>query len=191
MGLFGKKEEKKKLSNTRFNSDMNLPKLPELPSLNLNNQREEIPQLPSFPSTSFGEKLSQDAIKDAVSGQKKGEGSWANELPKEGMSQEQKGLIEELEEPELKMPEIPSGFEDAAKIVKSNEPIFIRIDKFEESLKLFDKTKTNINEIEKLLKDIKRVKEEEEKELEFWNQEIQSIKNQIETIDKSIFSKIE
>ena len=46
-------------------------------------------------------------------------------------------------------------------------------------------------EIERLLADIKRIKDEEEKELESWNREIQMIKTQIELADKEIFSKVE
>ena len=42
-----------------------------------------------------------------------------------------------------------------------------------------------------MLRDIKTIKEEEEKELEGWEKEIQTIKEQIEKVDKDIFSKIE
>ncbi len=71
------------------------------------------------------------------------------------------------------------------------EPIFIRIDTFEESLKIFESTKNRIFEIEKMLRDIKRLKEEEEKELEMWEQEIQNLKQQIEKVDQDIFSKVD
>ena len=76
------------------------------------------------------------------------------------------------------------------KTVKA-EPVFIRIDKFEEGLQVFEKAKEKISEMEKMLRDIKRIREEEEKELDFWENEIQKIKEQIEKVDRDIFSKIE
>jgi hypothetical protein len=71
------------------------------------------------------------------------------------------------------------------------EPVFIRIDKFEEALKVFEKTKKEVAEIEKTIKDITQVKEDEDKELESWQNDIVKIKEQIDKVDKDIFSKIE
>ena len=42
-----------------------------------------------------------------------------------------------------------------------------------------------------MLKHIRKTKEDEEKELEFWENEIQTVKEQIERVNKDIFSKIE
>jgi len=71
------------------------------------------------------------------------------------------------------------------------EPVFIRIDKFEDALKTFEKTKKEISEIEKVLKDIGVVREDEDKELQSWQRDIIKIKEQIEKVDQDIFSKIE
>jgi len=45
--------------------------------------------------------------------------------------------------------------------------------------------------IEKDLNHLKKVKEEEEKELDSWEKEIQEIKQQVEKIDSEIFSKVD
>ncbi|MEK6918281.1 MAG: hypothetical protein AABW51_05020 [Nanoarchaeota archaeon] len=74
---------------------------------------------------------------------------------------------------------------------KKNEPVFIRIDKFEESMKAFEKAKKEVLEIERMLKDIMKVKEEEEKQLDSWAKDILRIKEQIDKVDKDIFSKLE
>jgi len=42
-----------------------------------------------------------------------------------------------------------------------------------------------------MLRNIKHIKENEEKELKSWEEEIDTIKQQIEKVDKNIFSKIE
>jgi hypothetical protein len=72
-----------------------------------------------------------------------------------------------------------------------DEPVFIRIDKFEESLKVFEKTREQIKEIENLVRHAKDLKTKEEEELSKWEEEIQIIKDQIGKVDRDIFSKVE
>ena len=64
MGLFSKKKKKEDTSLPE------LPKLPELPDLPRIDEEDRLPQLPSFPSNQVGEKFSQSAIKEAVTGRK-------------------------------------------------------------------------------------------------------------------------
>jgi len=75
--------------------------------------------------------------------------------------------------------------------ISRNEPVFIRIDKFEESLKVFEKTRTQVKEIEDLVRHAKSLKAKEDEELMKWEEEIQTIKEQIGKVDSDIFSKIE
>ncbi|MCX6749972.1 MAG: hypothetical protein NTZ83_00775 [Candidatus Pacearchaeota archaeon] len=76
-------------------------------------------------------------------------------------------------------------------MTKKAEPVFIRIDKFEESMKVFQSIKSQISEIENLIKDTKDIKAKEEQELASWEKEIQTIKNEIEKVDSDIFSRVE
>jgi hypothetical protein len=203
MGLFGKKkkEDEREFKNTDEMPELpELPRLPELPKME-NHEDTTLPQLPSYPKSSFGEKFSQDAIKDAVTGEKEGDGFNPEEFGEEEipmmdkplktpltkeipLSKENRAMSKEIET-------VPADFKEASKHVKKLEPIFIRIDKFEESLKIFEKAKTQISEIEKMLQDIKRIKDEEEKELNSWENEMQQMKEEIEKVDKEIFSKID
>lgn len=191
MGWFKKKQ--KKSEKKEIPSLPELPKLPELPG-DEKKDLESIHQLPSFPTDSLGEKFSQNTIKEAVTGKKEGEEVFGTDdfaSTEDDMRMMQKPLKKPLTK-ELSSPKkIPQEFEQAAKKVKEAEPIFIRIDKFEEGLHVLEKSKTQILEIEKMLRNIKRIKEEEEKELELWENEIQTAKEQIEKVDKDIFSKIE
>ncbi len=173
-----------------------LPKFPELPSESYKkNNYEGLPQLPTIPSSKLGERFSQNLIKEAVTGEKE-------DNVEEEFEEEEKPLITP---PRLNKPltqEIPVNlslpirretrerFREPPKRIKE-EPIFIRIDKFEESLKIFETTKNRISEVEKMLRDIKRIKEAEEKELIVWEEELQNLKNQIERVNEDIFSKIE
>jgi hypothetical protein len=188
MGWFNKKEEKGKKDEIPA-----LPKLPKLPELPKLGEKEDyslkpIHQLPSFPTNSLGEKFSQNTIKEAITGRKEGEDVLEEDNLEEFQGHLKKSSTKEV--PFLKRGEkIPERFE-TRKVIKT-EPIFIRIDKFEEALHVFEKIKEKISEVEKMLKDIKRIKEDEEKELDFWENEIQVMKEQIEKVDKDIFSKIE
>jgi len=203
MGLFNKN---KKEENGDIPKLPELPRLPDLPELdNLKN----LPQLPNFPRSSIGEKFSQYTIKDAISGSKEyNENLENNEF--ESDEEEMQGIQKPGEERfirdnignkntddeykqfqrfERKALETPSFSESGASYRKT-EPIFIRLDKFEESLKIFEKTRSQISEIENVLREINKIKEQEEKELQFWEQEIQNIKKQIEKVDKDIFSRV-
>ena len=147
------------------------------------NSDENIPQLPSLPSSSFGEKFSQNAIKDAVSGS-----SWEKDGDEEEAdeSEFEKRMMHEPPRHSLVQEEHKRRME-----VRKAEPVFVRIDKFEESMDVFEKAEKKIGEMEELFKDIRKLKDEEERELDAWETKIQSVKKQIEKIDKEIFSKIE
>jgi hypothetical protein len=215
MGLFSRKEKEEGKKET-IPSLPDLPKLPSIP--NFGEQIGELPQLPSFPKTTIGDKFSQDIIKKAVDG-KKEEGREISEddfseekgqriqesLQKQSQYGPPRSFIRKNFPSELEVEkedtgyepprsitnrEIPEGFEEAGRKIKEAEPIFVRIDKFEESRRIFEKTKEQISEIERALNKIKAIKQEEDKELSSWEQEILNIKNKISQVEKDIFSKI-
>ena len=182
MALFKKKERKEDLPRMP-----ELPKLPELPEFPETDDfyDEEVPQLPSFQNNSLGNRFSQNTIKEAVTGKKEVEEVEANEFAGEEeleMRGMRRPLIKEETEREF-FPKVEQKMIEA-------EPIFVRIDKFEEGSKEFGEVKNKIIEIEKMLADIEKIKEKEEKDLEFWKEEIFNIKEKIERVDKNIFSKL-
>jgi len=188
MGLFKRNQRE----------DMEIPKLPELPDLpRLPEINNKMNRLPIYPSNSFNEKFSQNAIKEAVSGEEEGdEEAWevdefVREQEMRTMQQPplKKSIMKEYSE--FKEQEIPSEFRHVTKQMKKAEPLFIRIDKFEESIDSFEKIREKVSEIDKLLRDVKKVKEEEEKELNLWEEKVQIMKRQMEKIDKDLFSKVE
>lgn len=173
MGLFSKKTKQE-------NKMPVLPKLPDLPALPTGlgfpetKLPEEIHELPSFPTSEPGEKFSQDTIKNAI----------GDEEEKESFEMEPFVMPKTPKEPTYQnMPLIQPKTQEA-------EPVFIRIDKFEQSLEIFEKTKSKINQIEELFRETKELKEKEAHELSLWENEIQKMKLQIDKVDKDIFSKI-
>ncbi len=190
MGLFKKKKKREEERIEKLPDLPELPKLPEFPKMRGEFEEEplKVPHpLPSFPNNSFGEKFSQNTIKEAVAGKKEGEGVFDAD---DFASEDEMQMMQKPRRLALSR-EVPKEFQEAAGRVRKAEPVFIRLDKFEESMNIFERAKRQISEIEKILRDIKKIKEEEERELMFWEKELQEIKSQIEKIDSEIFSKIE
>ncbi len=111
--------------------------------------------------------------------------------------------VDEFEKSEFEMPE-DLDYEEEAEEEKelepsytpsrkksATEPVFIRIDKFEASLRTFEKIRREIDEVERLLKEISRIKDEEEKQLHAWQNNLVKVKDQIEKVNRDIFSKLE
>jgi len=184
MGLFGKKKEKKK---EEVPSLAELPKLPELDSPK--KFEEDFHRLPSFPSNSFGKKFSQDSIKEAVKGEDYDE-DFESFNPDEIIEGSlKKPQIRELED-EVEAEEMGGRRRFGKRSVVESEPIFVRIDKFEDAMKIFDHTKRQLSEIENILGHVKKVKDDEERELQEWENNLKNMKSQIEKVDRDIFSKI-
>jgi hypothetical protein len=70
------------------------------------------------------------------------------------------------------------------------EPFFVRIDKFTQTKENFDNINMKVQEMEQIIKNLDRIKEEEEKELDLYKEEIEEMKKYLNEIDKEIFSKI-
>jgi len=186
MGLFKKKEKKQ-----TFEEIPSLPELPEIPRIGDEMEYDKtIPQLPTFPNNSFGKKFSQDRIKEAVRGEKEERDYEVDEFEPEMEIRKIPIPKKRTKETSYSGGKIKSPKISSQKFVIKEEPIFVRIDKFEEGMRTFEKVRNQISEIEEMLRETKKVKDEEEKELQTWENEIQLIKSQIEKIDKDIFSKI-
>lgn len=150
-----------------------LPPMPELPFLA--RPRTELPALPSFPISQAGEKISREAVKDIVL-------DYSPEAEEPAFAR--KPVTKEIEMP---------GFKEPAKMpnIMKEEPIFIRIDKYNDSLLKFQEVKKKLLEIENMLNNIKEEKAKEDIQLREWESEIQQAKSKLDFIDKNIFQKLE
>jgi hypothetical protein len=200
MGWFNKekKEIPARLGSTREipSKIPELPSLPELPEFPYSQEndfpKEKLHQLPSFPNNSIGNKFSQHTIKEAMNGEEEDEeGFEANDFSREIGTRMMPKPVKQFSNRTIEEQErVPRVFKEAAQKVKEAEPIFVRIDKFEEGVRTFRRAKERISEIEKNLGEIKKIKYEEEQEMINWENEIQSIKKEIEKVSDEIFSKL-
>ncbi len=69
---------------------------------------------------------------------------------------------------------------------KKDDSVYIRLDKFQITMETFKDIKEKIREIEELLNRTKEIKAREEKEIEEWDREIQTIKLKLDSINKEI-----
>ena len=189
------------------------PALPELPKLEQPEPKKDLPELPSFPATSKNDNLNQEMVKSAVvdtpsPGENEVSGQTAT-LPAIESSKEKSSippkpsiqnpissppkmpLIPEAPKPTVEeVPKIPTVQSPSKPTQHANEPIFIRIDKFQTSQKNFETIKDKVSQIESVLKKIKDVKSQEEEELKGWAKDVEKIKSRLGEINDDIFNQI-
>lgn len=76
-------------------------------------------------------------------------------------------------------------------VSKLKEPIFVKIDKFEEALATFEEVKKRLQESFELLERIRSMRDKEEEEISNWEKEIEEIKAKMFELDKELFSRVE
>jgi hypothetical protein len=183
MGLFGKKEEIPKIPVA--------PTLPELPKI---EAAPGLPELPSFPPHPKNNNFNQDMVKSAVTDTS----SLGNKILEHPKPHSKEILKEEesvIPKPPVKesvpsLPKTPSPIKDLKSEHNINEPIFVRIDKFQSSQKNFETIKDKVREIEAVLRKIKDIKSQEEEELKGWSEDIEKLKSRLTEIDNEIFNQI-
>ena len=150
--------------NIFHKSKEEIPKLPELPNL------------PDFPS-----------INDIMQAR---ESSLPPIIPSIPTNNSEKRTIELPEINYSKQaPQFPLA-NSTDRFPISKEPLFIKIDKFQEAINRFSEIKEKIGEIDSSIRKIKEIKEREEQEIREWEAEIQQVKEKIANIDSSLFNKI-
>ncbi|MCX6748266.1 MAG: hypothetical protein NT076_01555 [Candidatus Pacearchaeota archaeon] len=142
-----------------------LPKLPEFPAVS--KAKTELPPLPSFPEE-------QEEI--------------TNRVVKYALTQEIEPDELESQISEVKVPSIKQFTREPRET--SLEPIFVRIDRYQESKENLQEVKRKILEIESLLRDIKDIKSREDSQLQEWDSDIQEAKAKLDKIDKIMFQKM-
>ena len=179
MGFFDKKDNKK----VELPELPGLPTLPELPPLpNLENKNTQVqpvsqnkiqayPEFQRTPSTPTNQ-MGLQAIKNSVIDNYE---------------------IHEIAPTEKRTMELSENMQYTSSQIKkaiSKEPLFIKIDKFQEAVEKFEEIKKKVKDIEESLGKIKDIKENEDSELKAWEEEIRLIKDKVANIDNTLFSKI-
>jgi hypothetical protein len=201
MGLFSKDE--------KIPAVPKAPTLPELPKAE-NANKQNLPELPSFPSDSKNENLNQQMVKSAVLETPTSTNNEINVSIPENTSIREEKMPSIADRRSAELPPIPtvskeiprqpkldvetpvSMSQQMQQMPKSslNEPIFIRLDKFQASQKSLESIKEKIAKVEITLKKIEEVKVKEDAELKGWLEDINQVKSKIAEIDNDIFNQI-
>lgn len=194
-----------------------LPDLPSRPALIQSAdksspgpmQKESLPLLPSFPNSDTANKMSREAIKSALTPEPQQEWDAGNDMERftpeklkpytqeieseqavnnlESFRVEDSSERKEVEEPVRR----PAPVHHLNSASERLEPIFVRIDKFQAAIKNIHEIKKHVSEIEAYLSELKKIKAKEDEELGEWEHEIQNTKNKLDSIDKTLFSKLD
>jgi len=181
MSWFGKKEEKELLPDL---PDDELPSLPDSASF----PKEEItfehfnPTYQTLPQRDVG----NDSIKNGIdSGLTPSLGGSLYE----GM--EKTPLLEPAMKKSMAIEKpLVSSLSSTKSKVKSDEPVYVRLDKFKITEEAFSEIQTKVSDIEKTLLKLKELRDKEQKELESWEQELQLLKSRLDSIDSHLFESI-
>jgi len=177
------------------------PRLPDLPPM-IGDHR--LPELPSFPEIQENDNLDNEIVKSAVDD--------SSVDLKEALRVPGSENLPDFREKDVKMEELPRDFRlqnppTIQKMQKSaelpvapspvkvespkiNEPIFVKIDKFQSAQSDFTEIKKKVKEFDLTLKKVKELKTKEDQELSMWTEDLEKIKARLSEIDSSIFSKI-
>ena len=74
--------------------------------------------------------------------------------------------------------------------IRSSEPLFVRIDKFQDAKKNLEEIEKKLRDMEAILVKIGETNEREEKEVAGWKEDMRTIKSHLEEIDSNVFNKI-
>jgi hypothetical protein len=201
MGLFGKKdkEETPSLPDLPETDDIVLPSSKNLPTEPPKIPEIEVDKLPELPKMEKSNPPEKQ-IKDKIYSPEVSEPDFS---PSNQNNQMQKSNFESPETPPRISPPVkktPRAVEMAPSMLnqdfekpftKKAEPIYVRLDKFEETITAFEDIKTKIKEIEEILQKTRDIKQKEEEELMEWEREVQVIKARIDSIDKGVFNKLD
>lgn len=70
-------------------------------------------------------------------------------------------------------------------------PIFVKMDQFKESIGHISEIKGKIRNASLLLKSLREIRQKEDHELSEWEDDLQTLKEKLEAIDKKLFSDVE
>ncbi len=163
MGLFSRK----KIEDNRI-----LPSLPEFP------------KLPGESSLPFYDEQLHESKEQSLS----------NLPPKSDFAKSQatpdffeKKVISPRFDKELDFDELTPRRSPLTLEKKDEKPVFVKIDKYRESMKSLDSIKSKLEEADNLLKTLTKLRQDEERELEDWQNSLNEIRQKLLKIDKDLF----
>lgn len=90
-------------------------------------------------------------------------------------------------EPQFRPEEFKIPIEKPRSITLESKPIYVKIDKYKSAMKTLAEIKARLFEAEKILDNLRKIKNEEDNEFENWRNDIEQIKEKLLSVDKELF----
>tara|TARA_Y100000310_G_scaffold328877_1_gene397726 strand:- start:1800 stop:2207 length:408 start_codon:yes stop_codon:yes gene_type:complete len=82
----------------------------------------------------------------------------------------------------LDVPQMPD-----TRVSGPEQPLFVKIEKYKDVVENLNKLKKRLGDADNILSKLHRLKEEEDRELQAWHNDLQKIRNQLMNVDKNLF----
>ena len=92
-----------------------------------------------------------------------------------------------LQQPRVRIPEIKPQASPVANRISGDKPVFVKIDNYKEAMASIDKIKELINGAEGMLDEVRKIRSEEDKDLEKWHKNLDKVKEKLLDVDKKLF----
>lgn len=110
------------------------------------------------------------------------------ELPKLPELEEEKiPSYEPIRKMSIEKPVLPTSTLQRRSLIEEGKPLFVKIKKYKEAIKIIGSIKEKLNETETILSNLKKIKAQEDEELENWHRDILDIKEKLLDADKTLF----
>ena len=176
-----------------------IPEAPKLPALPEVPAASEVPELPSIPASSQNDNLNQEMVKSAV-GEASSEVEPAIpeapvtpiEPPAFNDSGEANGApMGDATDAQSPIPEPPTEEAEApVEGPKVIEPIFVRIDKFQDAKESLSRVQDKTKEMKDILRKLNEVRRKEEEEISGWDEELEKLKSMLSEVESEIFNQV-
>ncbi|MBU2497003.1 MAG: hypothetical protein KJ767_03010 [Nanoarchaeota archaeon] len=163
--------------------DENLPELPDLPLLEKGDNSRIKKEFSRKPMTmpEIPEMTEEDEFMDEDFEQMP---KMPSRLPKSRMRMP-------MQMPEIEAREFDVEREPRRRFMPIEKPIFIKLEKYKDSVESLGEIKTRLKRASSFLQKIKEIRQREDEELAGWQRDLEDLKSKLEKIDKNLFSDLE
>ena len=94
-----------------------------------------------------------------------------------------------MSRPSLDIPDYndQNSYREEQEVHRTEKTLFIKVDKYKGVMRDIDHIKSKLEELEKVMSKLDSIKREEDEELSKWHSDVETLKERISSIDKTLF----
>lgn len=98
---------------------------------------------------------------------------------------------EEFPSYEAQFPKVEEEFkipiEKPRSLISESKPIYVKIERYKSAIKTLEEIRARLMEAEKIINNLQKLKNEEDREFENWRSDIEQIKEKLLSVDEELF----